>query len=202
MANLNAPSGLAPVQHRDGSPWNGQVRQYCILAADTNAYWIGDPVTTIGNAGASTTGIPAVTRATAGAAIRGVIVGMGTSNGPYVNPSDLTKMIRPTGAQLVDYYIAVMDDPDVLCEIQEGGSGSVLTSASVNRNANFVFADGAANQNFSGVMLDNASVNTTSTLNLKIISAIQRPDNTPYAQYQKWLVMLNNHEFRAGTTSP
>jgi len=204
MANSNAPSGLSPVQHMNGSPWNGQVRQYCILAADTNAYSIGDLVTTIGNAGASTTGVPAVTLATAGAAARGVIVAIGTvaQGGPYINPSSLTSMTRASGAASVDYYVAVVEDPSVLFEIQEVGTGTVLTSASVNRNANIVYAAGAAGQNFSGTMLDNASVNTTSTLNLKIISAIQRADNTPYAQYQKWLVMINNHEFKVGTTSP
>jgi hypothetical protein len=204
MANLNAPSGLAPVQHMNGSPWNGQVRQYCILAADANPFSIGDLVTTIGNAGADAFGIPAVTLAAAGVAVRGVIVAIGIvpQGGPYINPTDLTKMTRATGTKTINYYCAVVDDPSVLFEVQEGGAGTVLTQASVSRNANIVYAAGAAGQNFSGSTLDNGSVATTNTLQLKIISATQRADNTPYAAYQKWLVMINNHEFRPGTTSP
>lgn len=161
-------------------------------------------MTSVGAANADVNGIPALTLAAAGDQLRGVIVGIGTNpqGGPYVNPNDLTKMTRPSGAQLINYYIAVCDDPSVLFEIQEGGTHATLLAASVNRNANIVYAAGAAGQNFSGTMLDNNSVTTTNTLQLKIISAIQRPDNTPFTANQKWLVMINNHDFKAGTTSP
>jgi hypothetical protein len=39
-------------------------------------------------------------------------------------------------------------------------------------------------------------------LNLKIISAVLRIDNQPFAAAQKWLVKINNHEFNGGTASP
>lgn len=204
MANANQPSGLAPVRYRNGNPWNGAVNLYCILAAATPQFWIGDPVTTIGNAGADTFGIPAVTLAAAGAAVRGVIVGLGTlgPGGPYVNPNNLNQLTRPAGAQAGNWYAAVVDDPNVLFEIQEGGIGAVLTASSVNRNVNFNLGTRTATLGLSPCFLDNNTVNTTATLNLKIFQAAQRVDNAPFAAFQKWLVSINNHEFSSGTTSP
>lgn len=204
MANQNQPAGLAPVRYLNGAPWNGAVNIYTILAADTAQYWIGDVVTTIGNAGADSFGNPAVTLAAAGAASRGVIVGLGTNRmGPYINPANLNSpLTRPSGAAAVNWYCAVVDDPMVLFEVQEAGVGAVLTSSSVNRNVNFNTGTRTSTLLLSPTFLDNNTVNTTATLNLKIISAAQRADNTPYAQYQKWWVLLNSHEFRAGTTSP
>lgn len=204
MANLNQPTGLAAVRYRNGNPWTGGAKQYCILAADTNQYWIGDPVTTIGNAGADVFGIPAVTLGSAGTAVRGVIIGMGIlRNGPYINPNNLNTLpTRPSGAQAQNWYALVIDDPDVYFEIQEAGSGSVLTSTSVNRNVNFNMGTRTSTLTISPVFLDNNTVNTTSTLNLKIVQAVQRPDNTPFTQFQKWIVEINNHEYSGGTTSP
>lgn len=177
---------------------------YTILAADTNQYWIGDPVTTIANAGADTRGIPAVTLGSAGTAVRGVIMALGIQPfGPYANFNNLNVLpTRPSGAQSANWYALVCDDPDVLFEVQEAGVGSVLTSASVNRNVNFNLGTRTASLNISPAYLDNNTVNTTSTLNLKILQAVWRPDNLPYTQYQKWLVCINNHEFSGGTTSP
>jgi len=195
---------LAPVKYKDGNPWNGQGKQYCILAADTNQYWIGDPVTTIGNAGADSFGIPAITLGVAGSATRGVIVGLGTlRNGPYINPNNLNQLpTRPSGAQSVNWYALIADDSNILFEIQEAGGGSILTSSSVNRNVNYNTGTRTSTLTISPTFLDNSTVSTTATLNLKIIQVVQRPDVTPFAQFAKWLVTINNHEFSGGTTSP
>jgi hypothetical protein len=173
---------------------------YVILAADTNAYWVGARVTTIGNAGGSASGLPTVTLAAAGTAARGVVVAIGTAAGPYINPADLTKISRPSGAATVDYYALVVDDPNVIFEIQEAGAGSTLTTSSISRNVNTNTGTRTGTKTFDPTYLDNNTVNTTATLDLKILQLVQRVDNA-FGQYQKWLVILNNHEFRAGTTS-
>lgn len=205
MANANQPSGLAPVRYRNGNLWNGAVNYYSILAANTNAFWIGDPVTTIGNAGGDAAGWPSVTLASAGAAVRGVIVAMGTNlgGGPYINPNNLTSIARPLGAATVNYYAAVCDDPDVLFEIQEAGAGATLLTASISRNVNFNTGtrNPATVPLLSPTFLDNNTVNTTATLNLKIYQAVQRMDNIPFTTFQKWIVAINNHEFSGGTAS-
>jgi len=203
MPNVNAPFGLLPVRHLQGNAWNGGVRTYSIAAADTNAYWVGDRVTTIGNAGADTNGVAAVTLAAAGTAARGVVVAIGLQPfGPFINADNLRSMNRPSGAQTSVYYVAVVDDPTLIYEVQEAGAGSVLTAASVNRNVNLNNGIRTGTKFFSPAYLDNNTVNTTSTLDLKILGAVQRADNTPFTASQRWLVMLNNHEFKAGTTSP
>lgn len=203
MANPNQPSGLAPVRYLTGNPWSGAVNIYCVLAADTNAYYIGDPVTTIGNANADGNGIPAVTLCAAGVAARGVIVAIGTlgNGGPYINPNNLTAVQRPSGAASVNYYLAVVDDPDVIFEIQEAGAGATLTATSCNRNVNWNLGTRTAGLPLSPAFLDNNTVNTTSTLNMKMLGLAQRVDNQ-FGAFQKWLVKINNHEFSGGTTSP
>lgn len=202
MPNPNMPSGLSPVRYLGGNYWNGAINLYCIMPADTGQYWIGDPVTTIGNANSDPAGVPAVTLAAAGAAVRGVIVGIGTlSGGPFVNPNNLNLLTRPAGAQAVTYYVAVVDDPDVLFEVQEAGAGATLGQTSCNRNVNFNMGTRTPTLTVSPAFLDNNTVNTTATLNLKIIQLIQRIDNQ-FGAFQKWLVKINNHEFSGGTASP
>ena len=204
MANSSILSGLAPVRYHNGSPWNGAVNTYAILAANTNPFWIGDAVTTVGSAGGDSIGLPTVTLAAAGAPIRGVIIAIGLfPTGPYGNPSALQNLSRPTGAQTQVYYAAVVDDPAVLFEIQEGGAGSVLTTSSVSRNVNLNTGvrNAAIVPTFSPAFLDNATVSTGAALSLKIIQAVLRGDNQPFTASQKWLVRINNHEFNAGTAS-
>lgn len=202
MPNANVPSGLSPVRYLGGNFWNGGINMYCILPADTAQYWIGDPVTTVATANGDPAGIPAVTLAAAGAAVRGVIVGIGiVSGGPYINPNNLSLLTRPAGAQVPYYYCAVVDDPDVLFEVQEAGAGATLGQSSLNRNVNFNLGTRTPTLPVSPCFLDNNTVNTTATLNLKIMQLVQRPDNA-FGAFQKWLVKINNHEFSAGTASP
>lgn len=204
MANLNAPSGLSPVMYRNGNFWNGQVRIYAIAPSDTNAYAIGDVVKMV--AGADSNGISTVTLATAGATVRGVIVGISAAipmggvlqGGPVINPNNLATVTRPAAAQATYWYVSVVDDPDVIFEIQEVYSGTAGTSTSVTKNANFVYA-APGTSNLSGTTLDNTTFATTATLNLKVISAAQRTDNVPYTLGQRWWVALNNHDFSGGT---
>lgn len=204
MANLNAPSGLSPVMYRNGNFWNGQTRLYAVAASDTNPYYIGDVVKIDSTNFADPNGIPYVTRATAGATVRGVVAAVGTAipgyqGGPFINPNDLTKTFRPSGAQTVIYYLAVVDDPDVIFEIQEDTTSTAGQASAVTKNANFTVANPATGIYVSGFTLNSASYGTTATLNLKVLQAVQRPDNQPFTAYQKWLVYLNNHDYSGGT---
>ncbi len=203
MPNLNAPYGLKPVQYRNGNPWNGQARLYAIAAADTNPFYIGDPVKN--TAAADANGLPVVTLATAGATARGVIVGIGTvvqggflQGGPYVNPDNLGATSRPSGAQTKVYYAAVVDDPDVVFSIMEN-AGTPGTAAQItSKNANFIYAAPATGVFVSGVTLDPTTYATTATLNLKLLSAVQDYQNVPLTANQRLLVLLNNHDFSSG----
>jgi hypothetical protein len=214
FVNPNKPSGLSPVATLSGSDWTGKGRVYAIPTTDsTNNYFQGDLVSLVGggSAGGDTvTGLPYVSLTAAGAAAVGVIQAIGTNpSGPFINPNDLSKIYAPL-TKTVTYYAYVLDDPNIIFEIQEGGAGTNLTaSTAVGRNANLLL--GAASTAAAPgvyvsqtVLTDTAAPTTTATLNFKIISFAQRPDNhfltvpTTGGAAQKWWVLLNNHSYRAG----
>lgn len=196
MANEDRPSGLSPTQYLNGAPWNGQARLYNIDSGDTNAFAIGDPVKSDGTADAN--GVAGVTLGTAGSAVRGVIVSMGglLRGGPMVDPTNLGTTIIPA-TKTKDYYVMVVDDPNVIFEVQEVSGGTALTAAAVGLNADLVA--GTNNGYVSGWELNNSGEATTSTLNCKLLGLSQRADNA-FGEHAKWLVLLNNHELRGGVT--
>lgn len=198
MANTNAPFGLRPVRYLNGAPWNGQVQRYLIPSTDGTAYFIGDPVTLAGDAGASgsyvngipTGGMPTVSIGLAGATCVGVIVGF------ELNPAGLDAIHR---AASIARVALVADDPNTIFHIQEVNSGTAFTSAEVGLNANFVSASGSTVTGYSAYTLDNSTELTTSTLNCKILRLAQFETND-YGVAAIWEVTLNNHAFRAGIT--
>ena len=196
MANANRPSGLSPVKHLLTGAFNGQANIYYIAAADTNGYAIGDPVASSGDGDSN--GVPGITVAVAGTgnAIRGVIVGLGTAEGGIFNPNNLNSTIRPAAAQATGWYALVVDDPNVIFEVQEIGTGTAFTSANIGQNANL--ASAANNGYTSGWLLSNSGSATTSTLQVRLLGLSRRSDNA-FGFYAKWLVKINNHELSAGT---
>src|SRR5690606_7437775 len=148
MANANRPSGLSPVKYLNGAPWNGQATLYSIAAGYTTKLAIGDPVASSGTADSN--GVPGIVRAADTGAIRGVIVGLGTSEGLIANPSNLDSTVRPGAAQTGTWYAMVVDDPNVIFEIQD--TGGTLAAADVGLNTNLTVTD--AGQFVSSVVLD------------------------------------------------
>lgn len=213
MANVNAPFGLKPVKHLNGSPWNSQVNLYFIDSADTNAYYIGDAVKSAsGVAGDTTTGAPAVTlygtrnAASTSGAMRGVVVGLGSSvqtpggSAPQAfDPTNLEAMFIPA-TKTKDYYVWVVDSPDVVFEAQT----DTLASATYGYNAPLFVANApTAPQNQSASYAQGSAAATTQAFPLKILGAVNRSDNdlSGTAQYAKLLVKINQHELadnRAG----
>lgn len=220
MAFVNPikPSGLSPVQFLSGTKYTGQAHMYSIPASDaTYNYFQGDLVSAIGGGGstaADVNGIPSVVMTTAGVAACGVIVAIGTipQGGPYINPNDLSKTYAPK-VKTQAYYVLVADDPNIIFEVQEGGTGTNFTSNATQRNANIILGAASTAAAPTGIyisqtQMDNtAAAAVTATLNLKIVRFAQRIDNhfvtTPSTggQGQKWWVMINNHQYRAGILS-
>lgn len=204
IVNPNKPAGLAAVKSLIGNSMWSQGNIYTVLAADTNPYFPGDLVDLTGVG--DVRGIPGITLATAGNPAVGVIasIGINPDGGPYINPNDLSKTSRPTGAQPINYYALVMDDPYLVFEIQEGGAVTNLTQTSVGKNANILYALPATGVAVSGTTLAGASVATTATLNLKILGLVRRADNAFTTSpptgggAQKWWVTINNHRYKAG----
>jgi len=196
VANNNAPAGLVPIEYLSGAPWNGKARRYHIPTADTNAYAIGDPVTLNGTGDGQ--GVPGVVLATPGSGLVGVIVGAGglTYGGMSADPTNLNTTVIPA-TKTKDYYVLVADDPNIIFEVQEIGTGTALTAAEIGLNANLVA--GTNNGYVSGWLLTNDSEAGTSSLDVQLMSLVQRPGNA-FGAYAKWVVRINNHSYNAGIT--
>lgn len=202
MANANRPMGLSPVQYLNGTPWNGGGRTYCIPSTDGTAYAVGDPVMLAGSADAA--GIPTVILFAAGGgganpvtACVGVIVGTQGSvyGGSFGVPQESPVVIPATKTRA--YYVMVCDDPNVIFEVQEVGTGTQLAATDVGLNCNLVA--GTNNGYVSGWMLDNSTEAVTSTLDVRLMQLAPRRDNA-FGAYAKWWVTINAHQYKAGTT--
>lgn len=194
MANANRPSGLSPVKMLTGAPYNGAANIYSIAAAYATALYIGDPVISSGTADAD--GVQGIALAAATGPIRGVIVGLSSVKGALANPSNLDITYRPAAATTKDWYALVVDDPNVIFEVQEIGTGTPLTAVACGLNVNLELA--AGNGFISGWMVGNDDEGTTSTLQVRLLGLAQRADNA-FGQYAKWNVLINAHELRIGS---
>lgn len=196
MANVNRPAGLVPVQYLNGACWNGQARVYCIPSTDsTNRYAIGDPVCSAG--GADAAGIPTITLSTPGAPHRGVIVSTGGTvfGGVMADPDNLNSLVIPA-TKTKNYYVMVADDPAIIFEVQEIGTGTQLTAAEVGLNCNLVA--GTDNGFVSGWLLTNTTEAVTATLDVRLLQLAPRRDNA-FGAYAKWWVRINAHELGPNT---
>jgi len=111
------------------------------------------------------------------------------------DPNNLnTTVIPATKSQ--NYYVMVADDPNILFEAQEVGTGTALTAAEVGLNANLLA--GTNNGYQSGWQIDNSGEGTGATLQVRLMGLVRRQQNA-FGAYAKWLVKINNHELAAGT---
>lgn len=195
MANIDAAFGMRPVQHLDGSPWNGKVQMF--LATDSTAIYVGDPVKsggTAGDAGVVVNGIdvegmPTVAAAAAGNALVGVVVGF------LPKQSDLSVLHREAS---VNRIALVCTAPDVVYEIQEDSVGGNLAVTQVGNNFDIAYTAGSSTTGRSAVELDSSDNSGTSSAQLRVLGLVKKPDNALGAN-AKWLVVINEHEFKSTT---
>lgn len=196
MANLNAPSGLSPVNDVNGKPWSGAVRYYYHASDNSQAVYIGDLVTATGDTSLVTVGgivmsIPNVTQSATGDVFQGVCVGA------IANTRD-----SPTyGAASTGIVLAVCDDPDALFAVQDVSTGTPLTPNAIGLNINVLVNQGSTITGLSGMVLNNTTELDTNTLDLKIVGQLQSPGNdlgtaaATGAASGAWLVRINRHRF-------
>jgi hypothetical protein len=189
MANVNSPRGFTPVKMADGKPYCGIGNRY-YKDTTAGAIGIGDPVIRVVSS-SDPLGGPEIVRATTGAAITGVVVGI------EPNRSDLSKLYLAAGDT---GYVLVEDDPNVIFEVQEGGSGTQLAVTDVGKHIDSVTAlDCDTVTGRSKYQIDNNAKATDNTWIIKGLSS--KPDNA-VGQYAKWLVQANLHtEVNASATN-
>ena len=191
----NAPNGLVPVKKLDGSAWTGATNSYQIVTTYATAIFRGDPVT-IGSSG---------------------YLEVGTAGNPCVGVFWGVKWTDSTGRVRFENYwpgnpgvltgstveALVIDDPNTVFSVQEtsgtGTAGTPLALTDIGLNANFLYTAGSTATGQSAVSLNNASENTTDTLNLKILALDPTPGNA-VGNFANWLVTLNNHRYKNGVT--
>lgn len=198
MANTNKPSGLSPVQYLNGAPWNGQARVYSIAYNYGTAIYNGDPVVLSGTSDGN--GVAGVVLATAGDAnpVLGAVVGIGRYESLIANPNNLNVTYFPAGGDgnTSPWYALVVDDPNVIFEAQDIGSGTQLAAADIGLNINL--KSGTGNGFISGWGIDNGSKGATATYQCKLMGLVRTSDNA-FGQYAKFLVKINNHVYGTGT---
>lgn len=91
--------------------------------------------------------------------------------------------------------IAICDDPEAVFEIQASAN---LVDASVFSNADLTYTAPDSTLKRSKVALDSASLNTTATLQMRVIGLSKLISNEA-GSYAKALVKINNHAFKGGT---
>jgi hypothetical protein len=206
VANTNRVQGLTPVRYFNGADWDGKGNLYYIDQTDSNAYYVGDPVYI--QAGLDIArGLPTLTVGSAGAPCAGVILAVGSSpsatvsqvGGPLIDPTNLNIVYAPA-TKTRNYFALVADDPYIVFRIQEGGTGTLLTAAAANKNANFALAAPATGVVVSGAYLDNGTAPAvTATYNLKLLGLSQILDGgawNTFGKYAKWDCLINNHLYR------
>lgn len=185
MANADTPFGLRPVRYRSGAPYNGAANVYSAASGDGTAFFIGDPVKLSGTS-QTIAGVVYldVDQAATGDVIAGVVVG--------VLPETADSVIYRAAS--TQRRVLVADDPSLVFEIQEVSGGTALTANDAGLNANFVVGSGSTTTGQSGVELNNATEDTTNTLDLQIVGFVNREDNA-IGEHAKWLVRINRHQF-------
>jgi hypothetical protein len=198
MANTSRPSGFKPVQHLDGSAWNGKVSMFLCPSTTSAAIYIGDAVVSGGTAGAAGVtvngidceGMSTVAAATAGGAILGVCVGV------LPLQSDLSVKYRKASTSMI---VLVVTDPSVVYEVQEDNVGNDIAVTQVGNNFDLAAgAGGSTTTGISGMLLDSSDGSGTASATFRLLGLVKRPDNA-LGTAAKWLVTANEHEFKSTT---
>jgi hypothetical protein len=201
MANIDRPSGLKPVRHKSGAPYNGAVTPYYIPAGYGTALYIGDPVTITGTSNTAKVTVPGagsfgvgtmreINKTTAGDSNSNAERQTGVIVGFSALPSDLNKNYNPASTERVAF---VADDPDLVFEIQADGA---VPAASMGLNAIFIYThSGSTTTGLSGAELDTTGTAPAAdaSYQMRILGAVNREDNDTTLTHAKVLVVLNNH---------
>lgn len=190
MANVSTAFGLWPERKVSGQPWSGAGNVYNIPSSYGSNLFIGDPVVPTGTSDAN--GIPNVTLATAGggAFLIGCIVGIVQAGEPIIA---VTRDLPVYHTASTQQYVLVADDPELMFRMQEDGLGGAMGVNASMGNVDLIAGTGSTVTGLSGWLLDSSTVNTTSTLQMRLLWPMRSSDNDPTLIASKWLARINNH---------
>lgn len=193
MANSNTPFGFRPVGTIGQSNYIGKVEKFFVPSTDTTAVGLGDPVMLAGSADAD--GVPTAKRyipfdGTTASQCLGVMVSAA------FDPTNLTSVHRPAST---DRYIYVDTDPNTVYEVQETSTSSTnyIAATSVGLNGTMSLGTVDTTTGNSKTVIS-TTVATNTTYDVQILRLKPAVDNS-IGQYAKWLVRLNQNQFRPST---
>ena len=192
MANVSAPRGLSPVRYLSGAPYNGAANAYSVPAGDGTALFIGDLVKFVGTSQV----IGDVTYLDVGrAATTDVVLGPVVAVDPLDGTGASGRDSTPYRAASTMRVLWIADDPNLLFEACEVTGGTPIPINDAGLNVSLTVASGNTSTGMSGSAISNTTQATDSALLLRLVSPVNRPDNTPGADAQKWLVRINRHAY-------
>jgi hypothetical protein len=197
MANVDTPSGLRPIKHRNGASYNGAANPYFIPSTYSGGnMFIGDCVLVTGTSntavvevpGAGKFGIgtlPEINIAAAGDGIRisGVIIGFAA------DPTALENQYRLDDTERV---AIVCDDPDIVYEIQ-ADSATILTATAVGASFNILLGTGSTTTGLSATELNGSDEGQDPQKQLILTRFVNREDNDATLVHAKCEVVISTH---------
>jgi hypothetical protein len=188
MANQTRGFGLRPIG-KVGQNRDAQGQSEYRIAASATAIYFQDPVKAL-NTG--TIGVAA-----AGDQLLGSLNGVFFTNTTTRKPTWTNNLQASNTATDILGYVA--DDPYERFEIKSNDSNA-SAQTDVFLNANIVYAAGDSANYVSAVRLDNSTINTTNTLQLRIIGPSTNIGNDDLGSAGvTWVVNINKHFFTQTT---
>jgi hypothetical protein len=188
MANQTRGFGLRPIG-KVGQNRDAQGQSEYRIAASATAIYFQDPVKAL-NTG--TIGVAA-----AGDTLLGSLNGVFFTNTTTRKPTWTNNLQASNTATDILGYVA--DDPYERFEIKSNDSNA-SAQTDVFLNANIVYAAGDSANYVSAVRLDNSTINTTNTLQLRIIGPSTNIGNDDLGSAGvTWVVNINKHFFTQTT---
>lgn len=201
MANSNTPFGLMPEEHLGGSMATIAMHRYYIKSDDASAYYIGSPVKLTNTGDAK--GVAGVTAAAGTDTFVGSIVGIeqpSTNTISMVGTTLALEQVSIPATKTRDYYVWVADDPDQIFVMQAGSVTTNLVATKLNLCASMtIAAPSPTTLPQSASIIDNSSINTNNTLNIKLMGLYQSPTNSLGA-YQIFRCKINLHQYANAAT--
>ena len=193
MSNVNSPFGLRAVRKVDGTAPNYAVVKRQILYSDPTAIGQGDLVIDAGS----------------GYLQKGVY---NDTNSDFYGVFDSCQYYDTVQAKTIfsnqwpasgtaltgSVFANIIVDTDLIFEVQSSG-GTGVTLAQIGLNATFVAAPTVATTGLSTLALDETSIQTTSTLPLRITGLSERFNNDNTSEYNIVEVILNASAFNNRT---
>lgn len=170
MANVNNPYGLKPAM-RTTAGGQPQCESWTKAATYAFAIYKWDPVTLLAGV------------------LNGPASGLTAGTTRYLGVA-----LEWAKASVLSSH-SIMTDPGALYDAQEDGSGAAnAVAAKMGYNANLAFgtAGGAVTRDNSGAQISGTSINTTSSLDVRILQLLTDPTNA-YGANARLMLRFNKH---------